>query len=145
MLKSKLINLTMPIFFVLFALWILTTGIHMGKSEGTFPLMVGSFMLIIALFQLGFDLNRSNHKDKFQGSNIPKVIEAVAMLFIYVFMLDRIGYVIDTSLLAFYVMYSLGYRKYSIAIPLAIAFALAAFVIFKVLLGVTLPMIFFDF
>ncbi|MDR3280285.1 MAG: tripartite tricarboxylate transporter TctB family protein [Synergistaceae bacterium] len=145
MKRSKLINLTMPVFFALFGLWILFTSRNMGKLEGTFPRMVGVLTFIVALFQLYFDVRLEDHKDKFRGCNLRKVIEALVAMSLYVFMLNKIGYLLDTALIAFYIMHSLGYRKYGLAVPIAVAFSLGAFFVFKILLGVPLPTILLDF
>ena len=77
----------MPVFFVIFSIWIIVTAYQMGSEEGTFPLMVGGFQLIVALFQLYFDLTKSEHVNKFKNSNVWKVIEAVAVMSLYVFLL----------------------------------------------------------
>lgn len=145
MSRSKIINLTMPVFFILFSIWVILTSMSMGRMEGTFPRMVGAFTLIVALFQLHFDVKKTDHKDKFTGCNVPKVLEAITVLAIYVYTLNKIGYIIGTALLAFYVMRSLGYRKYRVSITMSLVFSLGAFFIFRVLLGVPLPTIWLDF
>jgi hypothetical protein len=143
--RTRLINLSMPFFFLAFGAWIFLTSLSMGKTEGTFPRLVGIFTFIVALFQFYFDLMNRENKDKFKGSNLLKVAEAVAVISLYVFLLGKIGYIIDTALVAFYVMTSLGYRCFRISVPVAVCFSLSAFFLFKVLLGVPLPMIWLDF
>lgn len=145
MSKEKAINLIMPVFFVIFSIWIIVTAYQMGSEEGMFPLMVGSFQLIVALFQLYFDLTKSEHANKFKNSNVWKVIEAVAVMSLYVFMLKKIGYVIDTTVLAIYTMVTLGYRRWGVVLISAVSITAAVFFVFKVLLNVPLPMLFFEF
>lgn len=143
--RSKLINLTMPAFFAVFFIWVILSTMHMEASEAVFPRMIGVFSLVVSAFQLYFDLKKTDHKDNFQNSNVVKVLEAAAVLFIYILLMNRIGYVIDTVLLAFYTMYALGYRKLKVAVPFSILLTLIIFLIFKLLLRVPLPMLFFDF
>jgi putative tricarboxylic transport membrane protein len=143
--KEKAINLIMPVFFVIFSIWIIVTAYQMGSEEGTFPLMVGGFQLIVALFQLYFDLTKSEHVNKFKNSNVWKVIEAVAVMSLYVFMLKKIGYVIDTTVLAIYTMVTLGYRRWGVVFISAVSITAVVFFVFKVLLNVPLPMLFFEF
>lgn len=145
MTRAKLVNLSVSVFFILFSIWIIKTGWEMGAEEGTFPLMVGVFQLIVALFQLYFDLQGNNHVNKFEESNVWKVIEATAVMLCYVYLLKKIGYIIDTTLLSIYLMLTLGYRRIKIIIPASIGFTLVVFVVFKVCLRVPLPMVFFDF
>ena len=135
----------MPVFFVIFSIWIIVTAYQMGSAEGTFPLMVGGFQLIVALFQLYFDLTKSEHVNKFKNSNVWKVIEAVAVMSLYVFMLKKIGYVIDTTVLAIYTMVTLGYRRWGVVFISAVSITAVVFFVFKVLLNVPLPMLFFEF
>ena len=80
-----------------------------------------------------------------QGVNLKMVGITLLALLVYVFLLKKIGYVIDTFLLCAFIIRSLGYRKYGmIAVCSAVAVA-AVFVIFKVVLSVPLPMIILDF
>ncbi len=143
--KSKLINLTMPAFFIVFFALVVYATTSMAPTEAVFPRMVGVFSLVVSCFQFYFDIKKKDHKDKFQGCNVLKVLEATAVLFLYIFLMKKIGYVIDTILLSFYTMFALGYRKIKVAVPVAVILTLIIFFIFKVLLRVSLPMAFFDF
>jgi hypothetical protein len=143
--RIRLINLAMPFFFTIFGLWIFVTSLEMGKIEGTFPRLIGIFVFVVALFQFYFDFANKGNKDRFRESNLLKVAEGIAVISLYVYLLRKIGYIIDTSLVSSYVMTTLGYRKFHISLPVAVFFSLGAFFIFKVLLGVPLPMIWLDF
>ncbi|WP_101909705.1 tripartite tricarboxylate transporter TctB family protein [Marasmitruncus massiliensis] len=143
--RSKLINLTMPAFFVGFFVWVILSTMSMEKSEAIFPRMIGVFSLAVSFFQLYSDLKKADHKDKFQNSNVLKVLEATAVLFIYILLMKKIGCLIDTVLLSFYTMYALGYRKLKVAVPVSVLLTLVVFLVFKLLLRVPLPMLFFDF
>ena len=140
--RSKAINLSMPIFFVFFSIYVISSTSSMGKAEGTFPYMIGLFTLVVGAFQLFFDLVKNDHVDKFRNSNVPKVIEFLAVLSCYVFLFRKIGYIADTTLLSFYVMYSLGYRNIKAAVLLAVIFSCVAYFVFSVFLDVPLPAFF---
>ncbi len=114
----------------------------MGKAEGTFPYMIGVFTLIVGVFQLFFDLVKKEHADKFKDSNIFKVIEFLVVLSCYIFLFKKIGYIADTTLLAFYAMYSLGYKNIKVAFPLAVLISCVAYFVFSVFLAVPLPAFF---
>ncbi len=82
---------------------------------------------------------------KLEGVNLAMVGMTVLALVIYVVLLKKIGYVIDTFLLSAFIMRALGYKKLPvIAICSALAVAVTFFV-FKMLLSVPLPMILLDF
>ncbi len=139
---SKAINLSMPVFFICFSIYVIASTFPMGKAEGTFPYMIGVFTLIVGVFQLFFDLVEKEHADKFKGSNILKVIEFLGVLSCYIFLFKKIGYIADTTLLAFYAMYSLGYKNIKVAVPLAALISCVAYFVFSVFLAVPLPAFF---
>ena len=66
-------------------------------------------------------------------------------LVIYVFLLKKIGYIIDTFILCFFVIRSLGYKKTGVTLLCSALAVACVFFIFKVLLSVPLPMILLDF
>lgn len=109
--RSRRIALLMPIFFLLFSLWILTSCASMGFEEARFPLMVGSFILIVAACEFCVTWRKESHKDIFAHSNILKVTETTLAILLYVVLLKRIGYFICTALLGTYLMYVLGYQN----------------------------------
>ena len=82
---------------------------------------------------------------KLEGVNLSMVGVTILALAAYVFLLKKIGYIIDTFLLCAFIIRSLGYKRFGI-IALCSALAVAAtFGVFKVILSVPLPMIFLDF
>ena len=66
-------------------------------------------------------------------------------LVIYVFLLKKIGYIIDTFILCFFVIRSLGYKKTGVTLLCSALAVACVFFIFKVLLSVPLPMRLLDF
>ena len=79
------------------------------------------------------------------GVNLPMVGITLLVLIAYVFLLKKIGYVMDTFILCAVIIRILGYQKPGItALCSALAVALTFFV-FKGLLSVPLPMVFLDF
>ena len=128
--KQRIIELAMPAAFILMAAYVAVQSLSMG-SEGIFPMMSAGVLFLCAV--------------NLQGVNLKMVGITLLALLVYVFLLKKIGYVIDTFLLCAFIIRSLGYRKYGmIAVCSAVAVA-AVFVIFKVVLSVPLPMIILDF
>ena len=118
--KQWIIELAMPAAFILMAAYVAVQSLSMG-SEGIFPMMSAGVLFLCAVYLLFQTLKK------------------------YVFLLKKIGYVIDTFLLCAFIIRSLGYRKYGMIAVCSVAAVAVVFVIFKVVLSVPLPMIILDF
>ena len=134
--KAKLIDLTVPSFFLFFSIWIIATAGAMGEEEKTFPLMIGCFQLTVALCQLWKDLLKTDHSERFSNSNTFKVIEALVVMALYVFLIEKIGYFLDTVLIVTYIALTLGYRHWKSVFLISFSITAATFIVFKVLLKV---------
>jgi len=143
--KKRITALCMPAFFLLLGGWILYSCRDMGPQTAIFPQMVGVFIIIIAAFEFFFDLKKKDIKPVFQDSNVLKVVATVAILFAYIFLLNYIGYIIDTIFLSAIIMYMLGYRDYKKMAVISVVLTMSVFVVFKIFLRVPLPMLFFKF
>ncbi len=141
-MKNKLIALIMPVFFLVFSVWVYVSGRALGENLGKFPRLIAIFTFCVAVFHLVDVLRRNDHEDKFADSNLLKVLELLAVLAIYVVLFKRLGYIICTSLLMFYVTVAQGYKKYITTAIVSVVFTLIVFFVFKVLLKVPLPTLF---
>jgi len=142
--KQLAIELAMPIVFILMGIYVIVEAMGMG-SEGVFPIMSAGVLLLCAVYLIFEILKKQKTIVKLEGVNLKMVGLTVLTLIIYVVLLKKIGYVIDTFLLSAFIMRALGYKKVPV-IALCSALAVAVtFVVFKVLLSVPLPMILLDF
>lgn len=142
--KDKGVTLSMPIFFILFGIWLIFVSSSMAKIEGSFPRMIGIFTLIVALYQLYSDLKATTYKNKFKDANIMKVAMILAVLIIYTILFDKIGYMIDTFLLSLFTMVTLGYKNKIKAVVISFLITTTVFLIFSILLKVPLPTLFLN-
>ncbi len=142
--KQLMIELAMPAAFILMAIYVIAKAIPMEK-EGVFPIMSAGVLLLCAVYLLGETLVKRQVIVNLTGVNLPMVGLTLLALLIYVILLKKIGYVIDTFLLSAFIMRSLGYRKYGIIALCSVLAVAATFFIFKILLSVPLPMVFLDF
>ena len=133
--KQLMIELAMPVAFMLMAAYVIVKGLSMG-SEGVFPIMCAGVLLICAVYLLVQTLMKREVVVKLEGVNLPRV---------GLTLLKKIGYAIDTFLLCALVIRSLGYKKFHVIVPCSVIAVAVTFVIFKVLLSVPLPMVFLDF
>ncbi len=144
MKKQLYIELAMPVVFILAAIYIIIKAIPM-ESEGVFPIMSAGVLLLCAVYLFMEVLVKREAIVKLEGVNLSMVGVTILALAAYVFLLKKIGYIIDTFLLCAFIICSLGYKRFGI-IALCSALAVAAtFGVFKVILSVPLPMIFLDF
>lgn len=142
--KQWIIELAMPAAFILMAAFVAVQSLSMG-SEGIFPMMSAGVLFLCAVYLLFQTLKKQQAVVNLQGVNLKMVGVTLLALLVYVFLLKKIGYVIDTFLLCAFIIRSLGYRKYGMIAVCSVAAVAAVFVIFKVVLSVPLPMIILDF
>lgn len=137
--KKRVSVLAMPVFFLLLGIFIVVTSNKMDASEGTFPTMVGWLTVLVSVVQLYNDIRKKECKNVFENSCILKVVVATVILFAYVLLLKKIGYIVDTILLAAVTMWFLNYRNVKAILLSSVGFTLIVYAIFKVLLKVPLP------
>ena len=71
-----------------------------------------------------------------------RLLACIAALFLYVFLIKKIGFFLDTLILCIFLMRLLGYKRWVVLIPAAIGITAAVFGVFWGLLNVPLPTIF---
>ena len=142
--KQLIIELAMPIVFALISIYIIVKAIPM-EGEGVFPIMSAGVLLICAAYLFFETLVKKEEVVKLEGVNLGKVGITLLALIVYVLLIKKIGYIIDTFLLCVFIIRSLGYKKIGITVLRAALAVCATFFVFKVLLSVPLPMIFLDF
>ena len=142
--KQLIIELAMPIVFALVSVYVIVKAIPM-ESEGVFPIMSAGVLLACAVYLFVETLIKQKAVVKLEGVNLPMVGLTILALVLYVVLLKRIGYLIDTFLLCAFIMRFLGYKKLGAIGICSLAAVAGTFFVFKVLLSVPLPMIFLDF
>ncbi len=141
MTKNKFISLLCPLAFLLFGIWIRVEAAGMTRRDATFPSLVSYSIIVIAIIDFISEFRKETHKDRFKGVNFVRLLACLAAMFLYVFLLKKIGFLIDTILLCAFTMWILGYRKWKVLIPSAIGIALVVFGVFYGLMRVPLPTI----
>lgn len=142
--KQLLVELSMPVVFILAAIYIIVKALPM-EGEGVFPIMSAGVLLICAVYLLFEALVKKEVIVKLEGVNLGMVGVTLLALVVYVVLLKKIGYIIDTFLLCVFIIRSLGYKKIGFTVLCAAMAVAVTFIVFKVLLSVPLPMIFLDF
>jgi len=142
MTKHKLISLLCPLAFLVFGIWIRISCMSFQKRDAMFPSLISYVTIAIALIDLVSEFRRPDHKDRFKNVNFVRLIACVAVLFLYVFLLKKVGFFVDTMLLCGFTMWILGYRRWKVLIPCSILISAVVFGVFYGLMKVPLPTIF---
>ncbi len=142
MTKNKLVSLLSPAAFLLFGIWIKVSTLSMSKRDATFPSLVSYVIIVISVIDLISELRKAEHKDRFKDTSLLRVLACVAAMFLYVFLLKKIGFFLDTVLLGAFIMWVLGYQRYKILAACAVGIAAVVFGVFYGLLNVPLPTLF---
>lgn len=100
--------------------------------------------LLIFLSILLFFSKDSETKEQKARRNIPKKDIAVlvtvgAFIFIYIMLLEFLGFVIITGLFIFFCSWFLGYKKHMTNIVVSILFPIFLYTVFSLLLDINLP------
>ncbi len=141
MTKNKIISLMCPVIFLAFGIFIKVSASSMSARDASFPNLVAYLIIGVSIIQLIVDFRKKDHKDRFQGVNFLKIAECVAAMCLYIFLLKKIGFFIDTLLLTAFTMYALEYKNYKILAVSSVIITIVVFAVFKWLLRVPLPTI----
>lgn len=139
MTKNKLISLLCPTAFLIFGIWVRVEAAGMTKRDAMLPKLVAYAIIAISIIDFIVEWRKENHKDRFENVNWIRLLECLAAMFLYVFLLQKIGFFLDTLLLTAFTMWVLDYKNYKILAVSSIIITVAVFVVFKVLLRVPLP------
>lgn len=142
--KEYAIELVMPAVMAVIAVIIILTSYDMG-SEGVFPRLIAYLLLIGVAVTVGETVVKKQKTVDFKNLRVWRVAVLLAVTVVYILLLNRIGYFVDTFLLAVITMLLLGYRSWWKMGLSSLAAVTFVFIIFKVILKVPLPLLFLDF
>lgn len=142
--RDLITELAMPLLFAGIAVFVIFDARSM-RSESVFPTMVAAVLLACSVYWMGEIFIRRKKLINIEGLNIKKMLVTLAALAVYVLVLRRLGYVISTLLLVGFIIRALGYKNYPVLVLCSILTVGAVFLLFKVLLGVPLPLLLLDF
>ena len=135
---------------VLLSLVLMLLGAFAFFESASFPSIAAHFprrisllliLLSCALLFVGlYTMKKTPKAETRTAPSYRNVILLAGIIAAYILILDRIGYVASTIGLTLAVMYALGYRNRKKAILAALCSVLIAFVVFRFLLGVPLPL-----
>lgn len=142
--KDYFIELLMPAFMIIIAIWVIVSSYDMG-SEGVFPRLIAYLLLIGVAVTVGEILIKKQKAVHFENLHIARVVILLVIAFVYIVLMDLIGYCLDTFLLCAVTMLLLGYRNWWKIGFSSLATVVLVFILFKIILKVPLPLLFLDF
>lgn len=142
MTKNKLISLLCPLAFLAFGIWIRVSTLSMQRKDAVFPSLVSYVVIGISIIDLIVEFRREKDKDRFKDVNFVRLLATITAMFLYVFLLKKIGFFLDTLLLTAFTMRILGYRNYVVLVLSSLGITAAVFGVFYGLLNVPLPTLF---
>ena len=133
------------LFFIMFSAAICVESYKLGLGtfhrprSGFFPFLLGAAIGVLAII-LQFIKVFSKAQTNIEIS-VPfkRIVPLGVSLFVYVLLIDLIGFVLATSLLVVFFLKMMESLSWKITAPVAIGIPLLAYLVFRVLLRVQLP------
>ncbi len=129
--------------FVLVGSLRLPVGTFKNPGSGLFLLLTGILTIILsgALLIRSFLQSPSERKESFWWREIRwyKIVGTVLALLAYALILEWLGFLFVTFLLMFFLLKSIGSQTLKLSLGMTILITLSAYLLFKVLLKVQLP------
>lgn len=116
-------------------------GTPTEPGSGFLPLGTGILLAAVSLFGIRVDLNNFV-KDKsvlFVVDSGKRILTIVISVFVYAFMLSRLGYLISTFLLMFVLFALAGKRKWVMAVLKSVVVTFITYLLFEKWLACRLP------
>lgn len=148
-IKMKKADQITAIVLLLFSVFVIQQSSQMtmytefAPGHGFLPFWLGVLMAVLSLLLLVDAWRRPAAQDK--DASFPdwqafiKVVLVLIGLGVYAFLIEIVGYILDTLLLAFLLLGVVEREKWQTALGVAVLITVALYLIFQVILGVSLP------
>ncbi len=146
--KYRRVNLFL-VFLILLAAAICAESYRLGMGtfnkpgSGLFPFITGLLIGVLATVrQLGIGEQNGIPNS---SASLNRVFSLAAALFVYVFLLDKIGFTLSTILLIVFFLRMIEAKSWILTVLIAIPTPFCTYLIFKILLRVQIPTGFIGF
>lgn len=143
-------NKVSAIVLFLFSILYLILTIKLPKYElvpvdaDVVPLVLGITLLILSIML--FFIKSTEADEEKQSPIIPEkkedfimILVVAILIFLYIFLLERLGFVLTTILFLFVTTLSLGYKKHISNVIVSIVVPTVFYIVFDMLLDISLP------
>ena len=110
-----------------------------SPGPGFFPWWTSVIIAALGLILFAQTLTTSAKKEYESGGRIAKVLALLAVLALYTFFLDPLGYPLCTFLLVLFMLRATDPQRWTVALGVAAVTAVVSYVVFAVWLSVPLP------
>jgi putative tricarboxylic transport membrane protein len=136
--------------YVIWEAWRMPPSMTFGPGSGFLPFWIGLILAVLALILLATawrrEANGKEIKSPFPGKRALIAIGGVlAGLAVYIVLIEVLGYLVDTFLYVTFLLGIVEREKWPLTILVAVSTTVGLYVIFQVLLGITLPSNMFGF
>lgn len=139
---NKKVELPMPIFFILLSLSMLCYCTLIPRQEAIFLVIISVVILAAAVPLLIATLKFELCNVDLEDVDLRKVFIMLGALALYALCLKTVGYVASTLSLGVFIVRLLGYKSWGKNLIFCIVVTALVFFVFRIILGVPLPMVF---
>ncbi len=141
--KNKRLELLTAVIMLGIGIYMMIAATGFRGNDKYFPLIIGGGITAGALWIGIEDYFHSECCYDLSKINITGILVSIIALILYIFLFRKIGYILSTYLLGAGIILGLRYKSIKGALLWPAIMVAVIFVIFKVLLDVPLPTIFF--
>jgi putative tricarboxylic transport membrane protein len=129
--------------YVIWESWMMPASATFGPGSGFLPLWLGILMALLAAMLITVAwLHRPDPEEKAPfpaGKPLLRVTAVMVGLGVYISLLEVLGFVLNTFLFVAYLMLAVEREKLKLTMLVAVLTTAGLYLIFQVLLGITLP------
>jgi len=123
--------------------WMMPASATFGPGSGFLPLWLGILMALLSVMLMAgawFRKPDPTEKAPFPaGKALLRVAAVMVGLGIYIFLMEVLGFVLNTFLFVSYLMLAVERERWKLSGMVAVLTTAGLYIIFQVLLGITLP------
>lgn len=132
-------NIAVGIIFIVIALFFFYNTFGLSPQNSAFPRSLSFFLFILGVITLIQGIRTGNTTRKDKPINFTKILAVIAVMSLYLLLLEEVGFVLCTTVLIPIISFLLGYRKIIQSLIGSIGFSILIFVLFNSYLSIPLP------
>jgi putative tricarboxylic transport membrane protein len=129
--------------YMIWESWMMPDSATFGPGSGFLPFWLGILMAVLSVILMAGALFRKpdpTGKEPFpRGKALLRVAAVMVGLGVYISLMEVLGFVLNTFLFVSYLMLAVEREKWKLAGMVAVLTTAGLYIIFQVLLGITLP------
>jgi putative tricarboxylic transport membrane protein len=136
--------------YVIQEAWRMPPSATFGPGSGFLPFWVGTIMAVLAVLLLASTwMRQQTEQDSIspfpKGKALLAITGVLAGLAVYIFLIEVLGFLVDTFLYVTFLLGVVERERWRVTLSVALSTTVGLYLIFQVLLGITLPSNMFGF